>query len=71
MAARRPHTAYTADDLVRKIPGWKPPPVPAAEDGEAAAQNPIDEPREPVLPEFHISKQFDFVSKNATDTMRQ
>jgi len=40
MAARRPHTAYTADELVRKIPGWKPPPVAATEDGEAAA--PLD-----------------------------
>lgn len=25
----------------------------------------------PVLPEFAISKQFDFVSKNATDSVRQ
>ncbi len=69
MAARRPHTSYTADDLVRKIPGWKPPPAAATEDGEVAAVA-QDEPREPILPEFHMSKQFDFVSKNATDTMR-
>jgi hypothetical protein len=69
MAARRPHTAYTADELVRKIPGWKPPPVAATEDGEAAA--PLENIREPLLPEFQMSKQFDFVSKNATDTVRQ
>ena len=69
MAARRPHTAYTAEDLVRKLPGWKPAPVAATEDGEPAAAA-HDEPRVPLLPDFHMSKQFDFASKNATDTMR-
>ena len=34
MANRRPHTAYTADDLVRKLPGWKPPPPGKDADGE-------------------------------------
>ena len=34
MALRRPLTAYTADDLVRKLPGWKPAPEKAPVDGE-------------------------------------
>ena len=55
MAARRPHTAYTAEDLVRKLPGWKPAPVAATEDGEPAAAA-HDEPRVPLLPDFHMSK---------------
>ena len=70
MADRRPHTAYTADDLVRKLPGWKPPPAAANAEGEVEAA-PVEEPREPILPEFGLSKQFDFISKNATDNVRQ
>ena len=27
--------------------------------------------KEPILPEFGISKNFDYVSKNATDSVRQ
>ena len=69
MVARRPFTAYTADDLVRKLPGWKPPPVAAGADGEPEA--PIgDQPREATVPEFKISKQFNFITKDATDTAR-
>ena len=71
MADRRPHTAYTADDLVRKLPGWKPPPAAANADGEVETGAQAEEPREPLLPEFGMSKQFDFISKNATDNVRQ
>lgn len=66
MANRRPRTAYTADELVRKQPGWKPPP--AAEGEEQAAP---EVKREPSLPEFKLSGSFNFVSKNAADSMRQ
>ena len=70
MAQRRPHTAYTADDLVRKLPGWKPPPVKASDDPEAQPE-PVEVKREPTLPEFAISKEFNFVTKDATDNVRQ
>lgn len=66
VANRRPHTAYTADELVRKQPGWKPPA--AAADGEELA--PPEIKREASLPEFKISGQFNFVSKNAADSTR-
>ena len=57
--------------MVRKLPGWKAPVVKAVE-GEEPAEVPATEiKREPTLPEFGISKQFDFVSKNATDSVRQ
>lgn len=71
MANRRPHTAYTADELVRKLPGWKPPPPGKDADGEPLPPAEVADKREPVLPEFALSKQFDYVSKNATDTVRQ
>ena len=67
MANRRPRTAYTADELVRKQPGWKPPPATA--EGEELA--PPEVKREPSLPEFKLSSSFNFVSKNAADSMRQ
>jgi len=66
MANRRPHTAYTADDLVRRQPGWKPQ-APAADEEVA----PPEIKREPTLPEFKICGQFNFVSKNAQDSVRQ
>ena len=69
MASKRPHTAYTADELVRKMPGWKPPPPGKDADGEPLPAQEVAQ-REPVLPEFAISKNFDFVSKNANDAMR-
>ena len=67
VANRRPRTAYTADELVRKQPGWKPPPATA--EGEELAPQEIK--REPSLPEFKLSSSFNFVSKNAADSMRQ
>ena len=67
MATRRPHTAYTADDLLRKLPGWKPP---AAAAGEEENTPPPDEPRQASLPEFKLSSSFNFVSKNAADSVR-
>lgn len=67
MAALRPHTAYTADQLVRKLPGWKP--APPGKDGVVEE---VEEPkREPIIPEFAVSKQFDFITKDATDYVRQ
>ena len=69
MSNRRPHTAYTADDLVRRMPGWKPAPPKA---GEEPPEEPVqaEAPREPKLPEFAASKQFDFISKDAADSAR-
>ena len=69
MAARRPHTAYTADELVRKLPGWKP--APPGKDADPEAQVFHEVQREPILPEFTMSGQFNFVSKDATDNVRQ
>ncbi len=69
MAARRPHTAYTADELVRKLPGWKP--APPGKDADPEAQVLPEVQREPLLPEFAMSGQFNFVSKDATDNVRQ
>uniref|UniRef100_A0A7S3HXY4 Uncharacterized protein n=1 Tax=Favella ehrenbergii TaxID=182087 RepID=A0A7S3HXY4_9SPIT len=67
MAARRPHTAYTADDLLRKMPGWKPPTIP----GEEAEPPAPEMGRESSLPEFKLSNSFNFASKNAADSVRQ
>lgn len=69
MALRRPQTAYTAEDLVKKLPGWKPPPEKKNEDGEVISP-PEEIQRVASLPEFALSKQFDFVSKNAIDSAR-
>ena len=72
MAQRRPQTAYTQDDLLRKIPGWKPPTTAAPADGEPAElPQPGTSAREPILPEFKVSGNFDFISKNGTDNARQ
>ncbi len=70
MAARRPHTAYTADDLVRRMPGWKPPVVKEPAEGEAVETAAPEVKREPKLPEFGGSKAFDFISKDAADSAR-
>ena len=70
MALRRPQTAYTAEDLVKKLPGWKPPPEKKNEDGEVIAPRVEEIPRVVSLPEFAISKSFDLVSKNAVDSAR-
>lgn len=71
MSQRRPFTSKTADELVRKLPGWKPQPAAAAADGEEAGELHTEPEREPVLPDFAMSKTFNFVSKNATDSVRQ
>jgi len=56
MSKLRPHTAYTADELVRKLPGWKAPTVPAPADGEPAEIAPMGSTaRDPILPEFKVS----------------
>lgn len=69
MAARRPHTSYTADDLVRRMPGWKPAPV-KVEEGEAVEAPATEVKREPKLPEMPGSAKFDFISKDAADSAR-
>ena len=71
MALRRPLTAYTADDLVRKLPGWKPAPEKAPVDGEEPKPRVEEIQRVASLPEFALSKQFDLISKNALDSCRQ
>ena len=71
LANLRPRTAYTEADLVRKIPGWKPPAQPKNADGEVIPMEIEEEPRVPLLPEFNASKNFDFISKNAMDSCRQ
>ena len=62
----------TADDLLRKIPGWKPP-VTAPVDGEAAVEveHQGGEERQSIIPEFNMTQKFEYVTKNATDTTRQ
>lgn len=65
MAASQARIPLTADELVRKQPGWKP-------QGEAAeVAEPIDIKGESSLPDFSFSKTFNFVSKNATLSSRQ
>ena len=61
----------TADDLLRKIPGWKPP-VTAPVDGEAAVEveHQGGEERQSIIPEFNMTQKFEYVTKNATDTTR-
>jgi len=66
MANRRPFTSYTADSLVRKLPGWKPPKTAGEEPTEPAQAD-----RQPVLPEFKLSSSFIPISKNAADSVRQ
>ena len=71
MAARRPHTAYTADDLVRKMPGWKPPPTAPAAEGEVAEDPAAVSAREPILPDFNTGKKFEMISRDGTEAYRQ
>ena len=67
MAARRSKIHLTADEIVRKQPGWKPTPVP----GEAPPEEaPPENERESKIPEFALSKTFSFASKNAADSSR-
>lgn len=70
MALRRPQTAYTQEELVKKLPGWKPPPEKKDENGEIIPR--AEEIHRVVsLPEFGLSKNFELVSKNALDSARQ
>lgn len=71
MAARRPFTAYTADELVRKMPGWKPPPTAPAADGEVADAPVAESAREPILPDFGTAKNFELISRDGTEAFRQ
>lgn len=66
MANRRPNTSYTADSLVRRLPGWKPPKTADEAGAEAAPTE-----RVPLLPEFKLSSSFNPISKNAMDSVRQ
>ena len=81
MSLRRPLTAYTAEDLVKRLPGWKPPPEKKGEDGEPLAPRVEEIPRVQSLPEFAPTKDrfpikqlawgVDHISKNALDSARQ
>lgn len=71
MSQRRPCTSNNTDELLRRIPGWKPAPAAAAEGEEPAADPMAQTMKEPILPEFGLSKTFNFISKNATDSVRQ
>ena len=55
MAMRRPQTSKTVDDLISRLPGWKPPAVPVKKgEEEPEPYSPGDalSVREPTLPEF-------------------
>ena len=67
---RRPHSAHwTQHELLKDMPGYKPPTQPV--NGEAPA--PIEEMpvmKDPVLPTFLPSEEFELITKDATDVMR-
>ena len=44
--------------------------MPASAEGEMPEAPAGEAPREPKIPEFKMSKQFDFITKDATDTAR-
>ena len=52
------------------MPGWKPPAV-AAVEGEPAEDPMAQTMKEPVIPDFTGTGNFNYISKNATDTVRQ
>lgn len=52
MANRRPITAKTSEELISRLPGFKPAAAPKGEDGEPLPQLDAQSVREPTLPEF-------------------
>ena len=71
MADRRPQTSKTTEELVRRLPGYKPIP-PKADIGKDGEPIPPPEPpkqREPLLPQFKV--EFQPVIKDETDSLRQ
>lgn len=52
MANRRPGTARTTEQLIHRLPGYKPPAQPKGEDGEPLPALDAQSVREPILPEF-------------------
>jgi len=56
MALRRPLTGKKPEDLVKKLPGWKPPPEKAPAEGEELLPKVEEMQRVVSLPEFAISK---------------
>ena len=71
MAERRPMTSKTTEELVRRLPGYKPiPPKVEKKEGEEAPPPPeVPKGREPMLPAFKVN--FQPVIKDATDSLRQ
>lgn len=57
--------------MVKKLPGWKPPPEKKDENGEVMNPRVEEIQRVASLPDFALSKNFDLVSKNALDSARQ
>ena len=52
---RRPQTSKTVDELISRLPGWKPPAVPVKkgeEEPEPISPGDTKSVREPILPEF-------------------
>ena len=60
MANKRPHTSKTADELIRRFPGWKPPAIPVKKGEEEPEPVPVDSQsvREPNLPDFTIGDKW-------------
>lgn len=72
MAQRRPVTCKTTEELVRRLPGFKPipPKLEKDENGDPIPPpEPTEKPREPVLPQFKVD--FQPVIKDATDSLRR
>jgi hypothetical protein len=68
MAVRRPKTAATQHDMLKRLPGYK---VPAAKDGQPEAAAEPEAAREPLLPEINIPTEFEMITKDAIDCARQ
>ena len=60
MANKRPHTSKTVDELISRLPGWKPPAVPLKKGEEEPEPVPVESQsvREPNLPEFSMSDKW-------------
>ena len=71
MSYRRPSSSYTAEDLVKTLPGWKPAPAAAAAEGEEPVDQLAQTMKEPILPDFGTTNKFNFITKTATDSVRQ
>lgn len=73
LAFRRPHTAATQHDLLKNIPGYKPPATAftLGADGQPEAVPEEGMAANPLLPHFEGTEKFDLISKDATDAQRQ